>query len=529
MAKEPSHRFGDAQALIEALESMARDHGGQSRALFLKPAPELISPSLPLDETGEETPHGRITKILGRGMIWQRWLLNRIGWSEIGIAAAIIAAAASWYYWQQPSRDLQAEHVLEQLLAYEGTQPIQTLIGQPQVQTPYSTYTFALALARGDTKVLEGLKRLADRFEARARRQWQEGQWDQALLLVKQGLHFKPDHERLLILQPFMTRQIEAKRQRQRIKDLLTQAQQHFAQSRLTEPKGNNAFDTYNAVLALAPKDQEALRGLAQIAERLEQRAREAHQQGDIQGSLALIEQGLHVEPQHKGLQALRDRANQPPEKQDKRRRLIAQWLDQAQTQLDAGRLAHPPGDNAFETYRLILIVAPGEAKALSGVQLIAERYLQLAQTQKRGGDLKASLSFIEQGLQTVPGHPGLLELRNELASRQASTLQALLSKAERQLVSSQLTKPRGNNALETYKEVLRIDPGNHKAKEGMRMIVQHYETLAISRQQAGSLQEALVLINEGLRIEPDNGGLLAQRRAILVSLGTQRRPNKTN
>jgi tetratricopeptide (TPR) repeat protein len=172
----------------------------------------------------------------------------------------------------------------------------------------------------------------------------------------------------------------------------------------------------------------------------------------------------------------------------------------------------------------MILVVAPGEAGALTGIERIAEHYQQLAQIHKNKGDLKASQSFIEEGLQIAPAHAELLELRDQITSRHADSIQTLLKKAEQQFVLSRLTEPHGDNAFESYKEVLRMDPANQKAREGLRMIVQHYQTLAEGRQQAGSLQEALVLANQGLKVDPDNGGLLVQRKAILVALQAQQR-----
>jgi serine/threonine-protein kinase PpkA len=528
MAKEPAHRFGSAQEFIHALEQVMRDQGEESATLFeLAPGPANIPRIEPLAEAQAGTRNERIARRPG-GLRQGWWSVHRNRWSLAGVAIGV-AAIAGGYYWQQSRSDLQTQHVLEQLLAYEGTQPTQSLVSQPGVRTPYATYTFALALAQGQPEVLEGLRKLAGRFEERARRKWQEGQLDQALMLVKQGLHFKPDHKGLLALKPFMTQQIGERRRQHQLKELLVQARQHLAQSRLTEPKGNNAFDTYNAVLALDRKNQEALKGLTQIAQHFEQRAREAHNRGDISGSLALIEQGIHIDPKHSGLHALKDSVDRRSgERDEKRLHLIAQWLERAQAQFQAGRLAQPPGDNAFETYRLILVVAPGEAGALTGIQRIAERYQQLAQIQKTNGDLKASQFFIEQGLQTIPGHMGLVALKDQIASSQGETIQSLLKKAEQQFVSSQLTEPKGGNAFESYKEILRLDPGNQKAREGLQMIVHHYQTLAEGRQQAGNLQEALVLVNEGLKIEPDNGGLLAQQKALLVALKAPHRLTNT-
>jgi serine/threonine protein kinase len=526
MAKKPAHRFGSAHAFIHALEQVMRDQGEENATLF-EPARGLANiprSDPPLAEAQAETRTERIARRRFGALRQGWWSVYRNRWSLAGVAVGL-AAIAGGYYWQESRSDLQTQHVLEQLSAYEGTQPAQSLVSQPGVRTPYATYTFALALTQGQPEVLEGLRKLAGRFEERARHKWQEGQLDQALMLVKQGLHFKPDHEGLLALKPFMSQQIKERRRQHRIKDLLAQAHQHLAQSRLTEPQGNNAFDTYNAVLMLDRKNQKALKGLAQITKRFEQRAREARNRGDIPGSLVLIEQGIHIDPKHGGLQALKDSMDLPSGDQDKKRlHLIAQWLERAQVQFQAGRFTQPSGDNAFETYRMILVVAPGEAGALTGIERIAEHYQQLAQIHKNKGDLKVSQSFIEEGLQIAPAHAELLELRDQITSRHTDSIQTLLKKAEQQFVLSRLTEPHGDNAFESYKEVLRMDPANQKAREGLRMIVQHYQTLAEGRQQAGSLQEALVLANQGLKVDPDNGGLLVQRKAILVALQAQQR-----
>lgn len=212
----------------------------------------------------------------------------------------------------------------------------------------------------------------------------------------------------------------------------------------------------------------------------------------------------------------------QKGQQDEKRRRLIAQWLNQAHAQLRAEKLTHPPGDNAFETYRIILAAAPGEESALGGLKRIAERYAELARSYKRKGDWRGSRAAIEQGLQAVPGHAALFDLKKDIASTNADAVGALLRKADRQFVASRLTEPRGDNALESYQGVLRMDPSNEQAKKGVRMIVQHYELLAENRQQSGSLREALALVDEGLKVEPGDGSLLAQRKAIVLTLAAQ-------
>lgn len=538
MAKQPTHRFRDAEALTQVLEQTLRERLGEHPELGLALEQHRVAavpalgagqkwpspgwrrtagwlPAVPALGVGEKAsvavPGLRRLAVEAQRAHVRGWrlVMNRIVAGLVGaVAGTMVFAVIDTVrtVGDPQAYDLQAEHVLERLLAYEGTQPAESLIGQPGTMSPYATYTFALAYLQGDSRVIEGLQRLAERFEARARRKAQEGQLEQGLLLARQGLHFQPEHEGLLRLQQGLTGKLEQARRRQQIKELLGQAQRHLAASRLSEPKGHNAFDTYNAALALDPNNRQARQGLARIAESLGEGVKD---------------------PQNAGLKTLRDAVVEQKGQQDeKRRRLVAQWLDQAQAQRWAGKLTHPPGDNAFETYRIILAVAPGEETALGGLKRIAQRYAELARSYKRRGDLRRSRAAIEQGLQAVPGHAALFDLKKDIASTNAEAMGALLRKADRQFVASRLTEPRGDNALESYREILRMDPSNEQAKKGVHMIVQHYELLAENRHQSGSLQEALALVDEGLKVEPGDGSLLAQRKAIVLALAAE--PNRS-
>jgi tetratricopeptide (TPR) repeat protein len=135
---------------------------------------------------------------------------------------------------------------------------------------------------------------------------------------------------------------------------------------------------------------------------------------------------------------------------------------------------------------------------------------------------VEASLALIDQGLQAVPGHARLAELRTALGSGQADAIRGLLGKAEQQLVASRLTAPKGDNALETYQQVLALDPGNASGRDGLETIARHYHALAQDRQRAGDLRAALAFVDEGLKAQPEDGGLIAQKKAIQTTLTAQ-------
>jgi tetratricopeptide (TPR) repeat protein len=100
------------------------------------------------------------------------------------------------------------------------------------------------------------------------------------------------------------------------IDSLLITAQQQFDAQHLTQPAGDNAWETYQKVLQLDPTNQRAREGLQRIVQRIEFTARGKQQNGDLLKSLAIIEEGLRVMPNHSGLSALKEEVNREIEAQ---------------------------------------------------------------------------------------------------------------------------------------------------------------------------------------------------------------------
>ncbi len=544
LAKDPAERFRDTQEFVQNLEEAVRScavDGAQLPqklddhvTLLVKPTQALMDRAL-MDRTladrppaspdagpPRETGPGRAYLQAGGASLARR-VLGRMGWVAAGAAAVLgcYIVAPRLFYSLAPL-DPQAEHVLEQLFAYDGTRPVESLLGDT-AESQYATYTFALAVLQGHPRALEGLKQLAARFEARARQEWRRGHMEQALVLIRQGLHFQPRHAGLTTLEQFMRAKLWEKQRAEIMAELLARAEGQMQKARLVASRGDNAFDTYNAVLLLDRENRAAREGLARVGERLGEDAEEARRTGDLQRSLALIDQGLRVDPEASDLHALKETvARERRALGERQRRLIAGWLARAERQFRSGRLTSPPGDNAFETYRMLLAVVPGQSEALAGLDQIAERCVQLAEEARGSGDVEAGRAFVDQGLQAVPGHARLAELRSTLGAGRAEAIQDLLSKAEQQFVASRLTAPQGDNALESYKAILDLEPGNAEGREGMEAIAKHFGSLAEDRQRAGDLKGALAFVEEGLKAGPEDSALLARKKAIRERLTAQ-------
>jgi hypothetical protein len=96
----------------------------------------------------------------------------------------------------------------------------------------------------------------------------------------------------------------------QTVDQLLAEAEENLRAMRLTTPYRQNALNSYQRVLELDPGNEAARSGLRQIATRYLTLAREKLEYGDVATSLAHIDRGLSVVPDHSGLRALRDQIN---------------------------------------------------------------------------------------------------------------------------------------------------------------------------------------------------------------------------
>jgi len=96
--------------------------------------------------------------------------------------------------------------------------------------------------------------------------------------------------------------------QAQKVKDLLELADIHFDVGYLTAPTGSNALWAYQEVLKIDPYNKAAFDGINKIADALEQQAWEFYEKNDRSEALKKVQEGLEVNPAHKGLLSLREK-----------------------------------------------------------------------------------------------------------------------------------------------------------------------------------------------------------------------------
>ena len=160
-------------------------------------------------------------------------------------------------------------------------------------------------------------------------------------------------------------------------------------------------------------------------------------------------------------------------------------------------------------------------------------QYHQAAQTLLQEGALEDSLAQAEAGLRLAPEHPALLALKKTIQAQlagetevahQQRQISLLLAEAQRQWQVGKISEPAGDNAFESYRQVLKLEPKNSEAREKLvaigriRLGIQ-YQKEAEQLLREGALQESLAKIEAGLRLAPDFPALLQLREQVQARL----------
>jgi len=332
---------------------------------------------------------------------------------------------------QELQHTLQTQQIQQQLynsqinqLIEQATQYFQ--IGQ--LEATYHTYQQILSLEPNNLLVINALQQLETQYTQQINTQ--SSDISKQTNLLNQALLLFPTSQQLLDLKKqLLTTKLPlsppaAPTAQDNIKKLLEKAEQQIAVLHLTEPTGDSAYETYQQILALAPNHAQAQKGLVKIADLYEKLARS--ESASLEKSLALIEKGLKILPNHVNLLALQKKmltqssrvTTQPPIETVP---VIAKPVEQASDKIAkllttaAQQLKEAQFEPAYYLYQNVLQWDGKNQSALSGLRQIAQHYEQLAKQQQEARDFIASLSTITKGLMLYPENSNLLKLQQEI------------------------------------------------------------------------------------------------------------------
>ncbi|TCO80680.1 type II secretory pathway predicted ATPase ExeA [Plasticicumulans lactativorans] len=106
-----------------------------------------------------------------------------------------------------------------------------------------------------------------------------------------------------------------------------------------------------------------------------------------------------------------------------------------------------------------------------------------------------------------------------------ASAVRALLAQARNQMATLRYTQPPGDNAMQTYREVLALAPGNDEAEAGLAQIRGKFQQWAASARARGETERAIRYLGIAASIAPEDAALRQQLDELRARGGEAARP----
>ena len=267
----------------------------------------------------------------------------------------------------------------------------------------------------------------------------------------------------------------------QKIARLMGEAKQQINVKQLTTPPGANVLETYREILNIDPEYGPAVRGIEDIKTYFKASSDQAAKKGNLPLAKRMLKKAMAVDPRDFSL----------------RESMLA--LEQPRRKAVRDKIAIQEA------------ITEGRASEVMGTSL-ASKTLEKKPTQDKIAAQVADKKQVIGLMETSPvqaNNDGQMLQANKITARAFDQkVNALFRKSEQQMAAQRLTLPSGNNARDTLNEIIRIDPNNKKAKEGLETLARELESRAVARQRAGDLDGALVAVKEGLLIRADDSGL---------------------
>lgn len=166
------------------------------------------------------------------------------------------------------------------------------------------------------------------------------------------------------------------------------------------------------------------------------------------------------------------------PELTAEQQQIVDNLLMRVNGYIAVNQIDAPEGKNAVQVLEQIEQISPGHPDARELAEQIIVYYQTDASLALDNDDLEAATQNVNKGLALIPDNKALLDLKFKIESQQQQfenqlIVTRLLDQASQQIAERQLVQPEGDNALDSFDQVLKIDPLNETASKGRQAIQQ--------------------------------------------------------
>lgn len=189
-------------------------------------------------------------------------------------------------------------------------------------------------------------------------------------------------------------------------------------------------------------------------------------------------------------------------------------WIEQAEQAYAAGRIARPEGDSALHYYQKMLQRDAKNTAALEGITRVVDFLINGAETALLRQDWTSAEDYSVQALAINASNIAAKSVISRV--QRIEEIGRLSEQAIAQIAAGNLTRPESDNALESYRAILALDPASPVALQGVESVAQRLATIAQTEAFAENHGRAKELIALAKQIAPNAPGIAQSEKLTL-------------
>ena len=312
---------------------------------------------------------------------------------------------------------------VEKLLAVAEQQFAASKLMFPSNDNAYETYITVLSIAPKEERVLAGLLRITNHYLELAKKHRAEGRLNQSLRFISRGLKVSPDHEELAVIKSQVDDELKLQLQKNKIGTMVKLAEQQVSRLKLINPQGDNAYQTYQTIIAIDKENQEAKQGLQKIQQRLKSQVQDALDKQNFVTVQKLSKQIIAIPSYGVGNRYHKEVLFAAFETKEIIEDQLEHLLSLAEQQRKTQHLTRPPGDNAFESYHKVLEIDSTNETAIKGLSSLVEQYQTMVEDALSDDRADQAMKITNEGLEAFPDNKDLRAIQDSVVVQRDADL----------------------------------------------------------------------------------------------------------
>ncbi len=476
-----------------------------------RPAPNLVRPT--------PQPGKPVGEVPSAGNIW-----SRKKWIAAAIAAIVLLAVVVGFFTLRIGHRLSKD---ETDLVTFWLERAEQRVAEKKLVTPAedSAYEYVQKALQKDPEnakaqaLLDGITRtLGDQAQQAVAAE----KFDEAADLNNQALLVRPDNPELRAFAARIKQLQQATQSKQRVTQLIAQADAARKSGRVFGEGG--AYALLGQARALAGDDPAPPQHIEELVSAELAAPRKDLESGQAAAAAAALDKLQPYLAAEKSYVALRGEVDAALKKQEAEKQIAAEFA-RADTQLRAGHLVDPGGDNAYETLGALEKSAADDKRTTELRGALAKALLADARRLDGSDQAQRALDRVGLALQVAPDMADAQKLKEQIEKRlgaRGAQLAQMLGAARQAIAEKRFVPPAQNDAHTALTATLKFDPSNAEAAQLLAELPKRIADAANDNART-DVAAAIALVEAGQRIFPQDPALGTLAQTLKAKLADER------